>query len=89
MLAEADRHNITVVQMLAPTSTSERIDLVSKLAEGFIYCVSVTGVTGARDTLSDTLAAFFEKSASPDGDFADGRFRHLLSGTSRSGRPGG
>ncbi|NLN18062.1 MAG: tryptophan synthase subunit alpha [Firmicutes bacterium] len=61
LLAEADRHNITVVQMLAPTSTSERIDLVSKLAEGFIYCVSVTGVTGARDTLSDTLAAFLKR----------------------------
>ncbi|MGI6082051.1 MAG: tryptophan synthase subunit alpha [Limnochordia bacterium] len=59
--AKAAKHDITVVQMLAPTSTSERIDLVSKLAEGFIYCVSVTGLTGTRDALSDTLEAFLKR----------------------------
>jgi tryptophan synthase alpha chain len=47
-----------MVYLLAPTSTRERIAAVVKQASGFIYCVSVTGVTGARSTVSDELPAF-------------------------------
>ena len=41
-------HNLYLVPLLAPTSTDERIAQACKHAEGFIYCVSITGVTGAR-----------------------------------------
>lgn len=42
-----------LVLMVAPTSTSARIAAVARAASGFIYCVSVAGVTGSR---ADTLA---------------------------------
>jgi tryptophan synthase alpha chain len=46
---------IDLVYLLAPTSTDERIAEVAKRASGFVYCVSVTGVTGARETLAADL----------------------------------
>ena len=50
-----------VVYLLAPTSTDERIRLVAEHASGFIYCVSVTGTTGARGELSKELPAFIAR----------------------------
>ncbi len=50
-----------MVYLLAPTSTRERIAVVAAHASGFIYCVSVTGVTGARSALSDELPAFLQR----------------------------
>ena len=44
-----------LIPLLAPTSTDQRIALACKRAGGFIYCVSVTGVTGARAGLSEGL----------------------------------
>jgi len=49
---------IDLIYLLAPTSGRERIDRVARLASGFIYCVSVAGVTGARADLPPGLAAF-------------------------------
>ena len=45
-------HNIHLIPLLAPTSTEARIEQACKQANGFIYCVSVAGVTGARSELS-------------------------------------
>jgi len=56
--AAARKSGLHVVSLLAPTSTEERIELVSKHASGFVYCVSVTGVTGARAALSEQLPGF-------------------------------
>lgn len=47
------RHGVDLVFFLAPTSTRERIESVAARATGFIYCVSTTGVTGARAALPD------------------------------------
>jgi tryptophan synthase alpha chain len=47
-----------MVYLLAPTSTEERIRSVAEHAGGFIYCVSVTGVTGARQSLPRELPEF-------------------------------
>lgn len=44
-----------LIFLLAPTSTDERIEHVATVASGFIYCVSVTGVTGSRTALPSTL----------------------------------
>lgn len=47
-----------LIYLLAPTSTEERIHLIADHAGGFIYCVSVAGVTGARDEVSAELPDF-------------------------------
>jgi len=52
----ANRHGLNVIFLLTPTSDSSRIDTVNRLGRGFIYYVTVTGVTGARQTVSDSLA---------------------------------
>jgi tryptophan synthase alpha chain len=54
-------HDIDLIYLLAPTSTDERIESVARLASGFVYCVSVTGVTGAREELPDGLARFVDR----------------------------
>ena len=43
-----EEHNIHLIPLFAPTSTDERIAQACKGARGFIYCVSLTGVTGPR-----------------------------------------
>lgn len=50
-----------LVYLLAPTSTYDRIQVVTRHASGFIYCVSVTGVTGARTAMSDQLPEFLAR----------------------------
>ena len=52
------QQNLDLIYLLAPTSTEERIRLVADRSRGFIYLVSVTGVTGARQKLPADLAAF-------------------------------
>ena len=49
---------IDFVPLLAPTSGDDRVRLAASLAGGFLYLVSLTGVTGARDRLSSGLEAF-------------------------------
>ena len=51
-------HGLDLIYLLAPTSTDERIDMVAARARGFIYLVSLTGVTGARDSLPQELEDF-------------------------------
>ena len=57
-LAALRDHNLCLVYLLAPTSTPERIAAVAQRACGFIYLVSVTGTTGARDFLPPDLVDF-------------------------------
>ena len=49
------------VHLVAPTTPTERVRAVSERSEGFVYLVSITGVTGARDRLSPDLKAFVER----------------------------
>ena len=55
LISFACRQNLATVFLLAPTSTAERIKLISRSATGFIYYVSVTGVTGARERLPSKI----------------------------------
>ena len=47
--------SLDTVFLIAPTSPPDRIRLVSRYSRGFIYYVSVTGVTGTRENLPDDL----------------------------------
>jgi len=55
------QHGMDLVYLLAPTSADSRIELVAGLASGFVYCVSVAGVTGAREELPAGLSAFVDR----------------------------
>lgn len=52
---------VDLIYMVAPTSTDRRIAQVAERASGFIYCVSVTGVTGARSNLAENLGPYIAK----------------------------
>jgi tryptophan synthase alpha chain len=55
----ACRHSrLALVYLLAPTSTGERVALVAERSQGFVYLVSLVGVTGARDALPPDLVEF-------------------------------
>ncbi len=46
---------LPLIPMLAPTSSSERMEMIARSAKGFIYLVSVTGITGERKSLAEGL----------------------------------
>ena len=49
------------IQLVAPTSTEERIRAAAAATDGWLYLVSVTGTTGARTELSPALAPFVQR----------------------------
>jgi len=57
----AQQHEIDIIYLATPASTEERIDLVASRSSGFIYLVSLTGVTGTRDVLPDELESFVNR----------------------------
>lgn len=57
----ADVAGLDTIFLLAPTSTGERIRIATDLASGFIYCVSRTGVTGARAELPEDLHELLDR----------------------------
>ena len=54
--AAGTRPELKRVQLVAPTSTDERIALAAAETDGWLYLVTLTGTTGAREQLSDALA---------------------------------
>jgi tryptophan synthase alpha chain len=58
----ADAHpELRRVQLVAPTSTDERIALAAERTDGWLYLVTVTGTTGARTELSPALAGLVDR----------------------------
>jgi tryptophan synthase alpha chain len=51
-----ERPDLRRVQLVAPTSTDERVALAAARTDGWLYLVTVTGTTGARERLSPSLA---------------------------------
>lgn len=51
----AKKAGLDTIFLLAPTSTDDRIKLVCRLAQGFVYYVSLTGVTGARSGIQSSI----------------------------------
>jgi tryptophan synthase alpha chain len=58
---QSDRVGMDLIFLLAPTSDESRIRLIKEKASGFLYYVSVTGVTGARSTLDKAIKGQVEK----------------------------
>ncbi|KAI2509606.1 pyridoxal-phosphate dependent enzyme [Fragilaria crotonensis] len=55
------KFGLSNIPLIAPTSSDERIGYLTDIASTFLYCVSVTGVTGARAALPDDLGAFLDR----------------------------
>ena len=58
---ELKAKGISLVQLVSLTSPAERIAKLAAASEGFIYAVTVNGITGARSGFSDNLAEHFAK----------------------------
>tara|TARA_B110000014_G_C20078926_1_gene563499 strand:- start:104 stop:889 length:786 start_codon:yes stop_codon:yes gene_type:complete len=52
LLDKCSSNDIKLIYLIAPTTSTERIKEICKNGDGFLYCVSVAGITGARNTLS-------------------------------------
>ncbi|HYZ79133.1 MAG TPA: tryptophan synthase subunit alpha [Gaiellaceae bacterium] len=60
-LPAGERPELRRVQLVAPTSTDERLRLAAAATDGWLYLVTVTGTTGARAELSPALASLVER----------------------------
>src|SRR6266566_3387127 len=57
-------HHLDTIFLGAPTSTDERLGKIAACSSGFLYLISRTGVTGAKDTLPDDLPALLRRARS-------------------------
>ncbi|MGO0122426.1 tryptophan synthase subunit alpha [Desulfothermobacter acidiphilus] len=60
-LREAAGEELALIPLVAPTSMEERVRSICASARGFIYCVSVTGVTGMRDRFDQDLGRLVQR----------------------------
>jgi len=60
-LPAGEHDELTRVQLVAPTSTDERLRIAAARTDGWLYLVTVTGTTGARNGVSPALAALVER----------------------------
>jgi tryptophan synthase alpha chain len=61
LLRALEPAGIDPIFLVAPTSTEARLRAVAARASGFVYCVSLTGVTGARERLSTSLPEYLSR----------------------------
>jgi tryptophan synthase alpha chain len=54
-------HNLDTIFLAAPTSSDERLKKIADCSSGFLYLISRTGVTGAKDSLSDEVPALLRR----------------------------
>ena len=63
-LPAGDRPDLRRVQLVAPTSTDDRLRVAAAQTDGWLYLVTVTGTTGARDAVSGQLPALVARARS-------------------------
>ena len=56
-----DERDMCLVPLVSPTTTDERLAIMGKMAKGYVYCVSLNGVTGARTDLPPNLNIFLNR----------------------------
>jgi len=55
-------HDLALVLLAAPNTPDDRLRAIGERSTGYVYLVSITGITGARDSVPEGLAAFVERS---------------------------
>jgi tryptophan synthase alpha chain len=60
---QAANNNLALIYLAAPNTSDERMQLIDSKSRGFVYCVSVTGVTGVRegDEVSQSVSRFIDR----------------------------
>ncbi|MHB1303217.1 MAG: tryptophan synthase subunit alpha [Acidiphilium sp.] len=56
MLPSLKQHGLDLIRLIAPTTSDERLPIVLKESSGFVYYVSITGITGTRTASAEELA---------------------------------
>jgi len=57
----ANKYDFDIIYLAAPTSTKERLKIIDKHSKGFVYYVSLTGVTGARKELPKDIISSIKR----------------------------
>jgi len=57
----AEKNGVNLALLIAPTSPDERIKRIARKSKVFVYCVLITGVTGAREVIDGATAGFIER----------------------------
>lgn len=60
LLAEAHKNELATIYLVSPTTSLQRMKKVARVSNPFVYCVSVKGVTGARDGVSRNISGFLK-----------------------------
>ena len=61
LVAAMRARGVDTIFLAAPTSSDERLERIASVASGFVYAVSRTGVTGAREALEDSARSLVER----------------------------
>ncbi len=61
LIFECRRKSLSLIFLAAPTTPSARLKMIAKKSTGFIYFISTTGVTGARDSMDSSLFAHLKE----------------------------
>ncbi len=63
LMSYVQKYHLSMIHLVAPNTTDERMRLVDQHSNGFVYCVSVTGVTGTRDgsTVLESVDTFIDR----------------------------
>lgn len=55
-----EKNNLNHIRLFSPTSTEDRIQLNAKVQNGFVYCTSRSGITGANNELDPTVVTYLD-----------------------------
>lgn len=61
LLEEARKKDIKIIFLVSPNTPSDRIELIMQKAQGFVYCVSVLGITGSREKINSEIKDFIQR----------------------------
>jgi tryptophan synthase alpha chain len=67
LIAAAREHDLATIFLVAPTSTDRRLQIVGEACRGFVYAVSITGVTGAREGIPAEVEALVRRAQAASG----------------------
>lgn len=60
-LKACEKHDICLIFLIAPSTTNDRLEKILKVSRGFIYLISVMGVTGARENVAQITKNIIKK----------------------------